>query len=405
MARRLLEFMNDTLNTTPSEPDEPPRRRNRLLYALPVAAFLVLAVALAIGLYRDPSLVPSPLIGKPAPETALPAVPGYGPAFTREDFMGQVTLVNVFASWCVSCRDEHPLLVRMSQQQDIPIFGLAYKDQPGAAAGWLDDFGNPYAATALDLNGRAAIEWGVYGVPETFLVGPDGTIVYKKIGPIGVEDVTNEILPRVAALRAEIDAAAQEPATSRQDEAGGAEAIEQPAPEAAVSGAGTLANLAWLDDPRGLPEATFYLAGGKEAHFSDYAGKAIVLNFWATWCPPCVEEMPSLDRLAAQHADEDLVVMTMSLDRGEEAQIAAFYEQIGADSLAIYHDPDMATSRALRVFGLPTTLLIDHRGKVVAQLVGTAEWDSEAALAAILPLAREARAARLGDDQQAQLDQ
>lgn len=405
LACRLLVTMNDTPKTPASEPAEPPRRRNRLLFALPVAAFLILAVALAIGLYRDPSLVPSPLIGKPAPETALPAVPGYGPTFTRDDFMGQVTLVNVFASWCVSCRDEHPLLVRMSQQQDLPIFGLAYKDQPGDAAGWLDNFGNPYTATALDLNGRAAIEWGVYGVPETFLVGPDGTIVYKKIGPIGVEDITNDILPRVAALRAEIDAAAQEPATTRMGDEDDTDAVEQPAPEAAVPGAATLANLAWLDDPRGLPDATFYLAGGKEAQFADYAGKAIVLNYWATWCPPCLEEMPSLDRLAAQHADDDLVVMTMSLDRGDEAQIAAFYDQIGADSLSIYHDPDMATSRALRVFGLPTTLLIDHRGKVVAQLVGTAEWDSEAALAAILPLAQEARAARLGTDQQAQLDQ
>ena len=174
--------------------------------------------------------------------------------------------------------------------------------------------------------------------------------------------------------------------------------------EGAVVPATSLANLAWLDEGHGLPDTVFYLADGKEAQFSDYAGKAIVLNFWATWCPPCREEMPSLDRLAAGHGSEDLVVMTLSLDRGEDSLIRAFYDEIGADSLDIYHDPSMSVSRAMRVFGLPTTLLIDHRGKVVAQLVGTAEWDSPEALAAILPLAEAARAARLGTAQQAVLE-
>ena len=400
------------MNATPDQPSAPeapeaPRRRNRLLYAVPVVAFLVLAIALAVGLYRDPSLVPSPLIGKPAPDSALEPVPGFGPAFSREDFMGKVTLVNVFASWCVSCRDEHPLLVRLSEQEDIPIFGLAYKDDAEDAAGWLEDFGSPYSATGLDLDGRAAIEWGVYGVPETFLVGPDGTIVYKKIGPVSAEDLSNEILPRIAALRGQAAAPAEPAAMQAQAAEEAGDASGQPAGqtgEGAVVPATSLANLAWLDEGHGLPDTVFYLADGKEAQFSDYAGKAIVLNFWATWCPPCREEMPSLDRLAAGHGSEDLVVMTLSLDRGEDSLIRAFYDEIGADSLDIYHDPSMSVSRAMRVFGLPTTLLIDHRGKVVAQLVGTAEWDSPEALAAILPLAEAARAARLGTAQQAVLE-
>lgn len=396
------------MNATPDQPSAPetpevPRRRNRLLYAVPVAAFLVLALALAVGLYRDPSLVPSPLIGKPAPDSTLEPVPGFGPAFSRDDFMGKVTLVNVFASWCVSCRDEHPLLVRLSEQEDIPIFGLAYKDDPEDAAGWLEDFGSPYSATGLDLDGRAAIEWGVYGVPETFLVGPDGTIAYKKIGPVSPEDISNEILPRVAALRAQ--AAAQAEPAALQDQAAGdvQDTPDQADGEGAIVAAVSLPNLAWFDETQGLPDTVFYLADGKEAQFSDFAGKAIVLNFWATWCPPCREEMPSLDRLAADHGSEDLIVMTLSLDHGEDSLITEFYDEIGADSLDIYHDPSMAVSRAMRVFGLPTTLLIDHRGKVVAQLVGTAEWDSPEALAAILPLAEAARAARLGTAQQAVL--
>jgi len=397
--------MNERPDQPAPELSETPKRRNGLLFALPVAAFVVLAIALGVGLYRDPSLVPSPLIGKPAPDSALAEVPGYGPAFSREDFLGQVTLVNVFASWCVSCRDEHPLLVRLSEQEDIPIFGLAYKDDAEDAAGWLDDFGSPYSATGLDLDGRTAIEWGVYGVPETFLIGPDGTIAYKKIGPVSREDLENEILPRVAALREQasaipVDAMPAQEVT--QDEAPAV--ASQGVADGTIMAAATLPNLAWLDEPNGLPDTVFYLADGKQAQFSDYAGKAIVLNFWATWCPPCREEMPSLDRLAAGYASEDLMVMTLSLDRGEAAQISAFYDEIGAENLALYHDPSMAVSRAMRVFGLPTTLLIDYRGKVVAQLVGTADWDSPEALAAILPLAEQARAARLGTAQQAGLE-
>lgn len=384
--------MNDATDT-PHQAAPQRSGRRRLLYALPVVLFAVLAVALAVALQRDPSLVPSPLVGKTAPETVLPEVPGFGPAFDSADFDGQVTLVNVFASWCLSCRDEHPLLLRLAEQHDIPIFGLAYKDKPEDAAAWLADYGSPYAATGLDLDGRAGIEWGVYGVPETFLVGPDGTVVYKKIGPLAPGDLEAEILPRVAALRLEAE---HQAATTPPGET-----VERDDPATAEAAGAPLANLAWLDESRTLPDTPFILADGSEAYFSDYRGQAIVLNFWATWCPPCREEMPSLDRLAAAHGGNGLVVMPMSLDRGDSAKIVAFYEEIGAGNLGIYHDPTMSVSRALGVFGLPTTLLVDHDGRVVAQLVGTAEWDDAAALEAILPLA-EAAVAASGGAQQAQ---
>ncbi|MBC6440126.1 MAG: DsbE family thiol:disulfide interchange protein [Rhodospirillales bacterium] len=173
----------------------------RLLFAVPVIGFVVLAVALALGLGRDPGLVPSVLIGAPAPETALPPVDGHGPGFSAADFEGQVTLVNVFASWCTSCIDEHPLLMKIAANTDVALFGLAYKDDPQDTANWLARHGNPFDATAADIAGRAGIDWGVYGVPETFVVGPDGKVVYKHIGPISPESWSQTILPLIDELR------------------------------------------------------------------------------------------------------------------------------------------------------------------------------------------------------------
>ena len=173
----------------------------RWLHAAPVAVFLALAVALGLGLGRDPGLVPSALIGAPAPQTRLPAVEGYGPAFSNEDFLGRITLVNVFASWCASCILEHPLLMRISEMPGIAVVGLAYKDDPADTARWLARHGNPYAATAADTTGRAGIDWGVYGVPETFLVGPDGVVVFKQVGPLDAEIWRDGFLPAIEALR------------------------------------------------------------------------------------------------------------------------------------------------------------------------------------------------------------
>jgi cytochrome c biogenesis protein CcmG/thiol:disulfide interchange protein DsbE len=164
------------------------------LVALPLAIFLAL---LALLLFRlgagDPSRLPSALIGKPAPTVTLPplanlardgvALPGLDP----KSFTGRVIVVNVWASWCAPCRDEHPFLVKLSADRRIELAGINYKDEPENARRFLDRYGNPYAAIGVDANGRGAIEWGVYGVPETFIVGRDGKIAYKQIGPIADE--------------------------------------------------------------------------------------------------------------------------------------------------------------------------------------------------------------------------
>ena len=190
-------------STTPSAPAaSPPRRgRRRLLVVLPVVLFLALAALLYAGLFRDPRLVPSPLIGKPAPEFDLPAVQGRQLALSTDDLKGEVSLVNVFASWCVACRDEHPLLVRLKQRGTVPVHGLNYKDQPADAARWLNAFGDPYTRTGADIDGRVGIEWGVYGVPETFVIDRQGNIAYKHIGPITERDLQETILPLVRELR------------------------------------------------------------------------------------------------------------------------------------------------------------------------------------------------------------
>ncbi|MBN35717.1 MAG: DsbE family thiol:disulfide interchange protein [Rhodospirillaceae bacterium] len=193
--------MSETADSHTQSVSQERTSRARWLYIAPVAAFVVLALALGIGLGRDPSLVPSALVGAPAPDTALPPVDDYGPGFSAADFKDQVTLVNVFASWCTSCRYEHPLLMDIAAADEIMIFGLAYKDDPADSATWLARYGNPYDATGADILGRAGIEWGVYGVPETFVVGPDGTVAYKHIGPITAEAWRDTILPVIAGLQ------------------------------------------------------------------------------------------------------------------------------------------------------------------------------------------------------------
>jgi len=159
-----------------------------------------------------------------------------------------------------------------------------------------------------------------------------------------------------------------------------------------VRPAAALDTLAWLDPPFEVPQTPYLVAGGGTATLADYRGKVIVLNFWATWCPPCIEEMPSLDRLAARHAGDHLAVITMAMDRASEEKIRTFHDNHGLRHLTIQRDPEMTLARSMRLFGLPTTFLIDHRGDVVAQLVGEAQWDGDEALAAILPLVEAAAA-------------
>ena len=176
--------------------------RRYWLYLLPIAVFAGIGVLLYLGLYRDPTLVPSPLVGKPVPEFALGPIRGREHGLSSADLRGKVSLVNVFASWCVACRDEHPLLMALERENVLPIHGLNYKDAPEDAAAWLDALGDPYLRIGADLDGRVGIDWGVYGVPETFVVDGDGRIAYKHIGPVTPRVLDEIILPLVRALRA-----------------------------------------------------------------------------------------------------------------------------------------------------------------------------------------------------------
>jgi cytochrome c biogenesis protein CcmG, thiol:disulfide interchange protein DsbE len=188
-----------------SEPEQANIGRRRLLVLAPLIVFAALALLFVIRLYSgDPSRIPSALIGHPAPQTALPPVkdldrdgkpiPGIDPA----SFKGVVTLLNVWASWCVPCHDEAPLLMQLAaQNSQLRIVGINYKDKPENARRFLGRYGNPFAAAGTDANGRAAIEWGVYGVPETFVIGRDGRIAYKLVGPITEENLDTVLKPQI----------------------------------------------------------------------------------------------------------------------------------------------------------------------------------------------------------------
>ncbi len=179
--------------------EKPPRSR-RLLFLLPLLLFLALSAVFLMQLFsgKDTSLVPSALIGRPAPQTDLPPLEGMNlSGLSSEAFSGRVTLVNVWGSWCLPCRQEHPLLMQLATDKRVVIAGLNYKDKPENARRFLGDLGNPYDAIGVDQNGRAAIDWGVYGVPETFLVGPDGTIRYKHVGPFTPESIRESLMPEI----------------------------------------------------------------------------------------------------------------------------------------------------------------------------------------------------------------
>jgi cytochrome c biogenesis protein CcmG/thiol:disulfide interchange protein DsbE len=171
------------------------------LLLAPAAGFIGLVIAFAQGLRNDPSLVPSPLVGKPVPVFDLPPVKGRTLGLSSRDLQGRVSLVNVFASWCISCREEHPLLVRLAHSGVVPIHGLDYKDKPADGSRWLAAMGDPYTRTGADIDGRVGIDWGVYGVPETFIVDRRGIIAYKQIGPITPSILDRRIGPLIARLR------------------------------------------------------------------------------------------------------------------------------------------------------------------------------------------------------------
>jgi cytochrome c biogenesis protein CcmG/thiol:disulfide interchange protein DsbE len=170
-------------------------------FLIPLALFAVLVVFLAAGLRLDPREVPSPLVNKPAPAFKVPQLEQPELQFAAEDMKGQVWLFNVWASWCVACRQEHPVLMRFASQKLVPIIGLDYKDQRKDALGVLKRSGNPYDVNAFDADGRVGIDYGVYGVPESYLIDKAGVIRYKHIGPITVEALEKTIIPLINELK------------------------------------------------------------------------------------------------------------------------------------------------------------------------------------------------------------
>lgn len=175
-----------------------------LKYLLPFLLFIALAVFLALGLKLNPKDIPSPLIDKPAPAFSLPILGIAEKQLSNQDLQGQVWLFNVWASWCVSCREEHPLLLQLAQQSSVTLVGLNYKDQADAAIEWLSKLGNPYTVSLMDREGRTGIDYGVYGVPETFVIDKRGVIRYKHTGAVTADDLEKVFMPLINQLEAEV---------------------------------------------------------------------------------------------------------------------------------------------------------------------------------------------------------
>lgn len=173
------------------------------LAVIPLVLFAALAGVFLINIDKDSSVVPSVLIDKPAPDFSLPPLPGADKGLSRADLTkGEVSVLNVFASWCIPCRAEHPLIKRLSREAGVPVYGLNYKEKdPMDGVKWLEELGNPYQAVGMDLSGRTGIDFGVYGVPETFIIDGQGQIKYKHIGPISTEVLEKVLLPKIAELK------------------------------------------------------------------------------------------------------------------------------------------------------------------------------------------------------------
>ncbi len=185
--------------------DSSGKTRRNILVALPLAVFLALAALFLVRLYAgDPGRLPSALIGQPAPKTDLPPLAGLArdgqavPGLSNAAFPGEVTLVNVWASWCIPCADEVPFLEQLAKDKRIKLVGINYKDPSDNARRFLNRYGNPFAAVGVDASGRTSIDWGVYGVPETYLIGRDGTIAYKLVGPVTAENLSQALDPEIA---------------------------------------------------------------------------------------------------------------------------------------------------------------------------------------------------------------
>ena len=167
-------------------------------FLIPIAAFLVLVVVLAVGLTKDPGKLPSTFIGKPAPEFELPSLVDPGRSVGSADFAGRVSLFNVWATWCVGCRQEHGFLMQLAESGQVPIYGLNWRDNKAEALRFLQQLGDPYVDSAYDGQNRVGIDWGVYAAPETFLIGSDGTVLYKHLGPLNWSIWERDFVPLLA---------------------------------------------------------------------------------------------------------------------------------------------------------------------------------------------------------------
>ena len=186
-------------------PALPEARTSRLkaawIYLTPLCVLLLLVVVFYFGLGLNPRLVPSPLIGRPVPEFSLPRLTNANEVFVQSTLQREVSLLNIWATWCVSCRQEHPLLMKIAASGEAPVYGLLYKDEPSKAVQWLHNRGDPYQANAVDADGKVAIEWGVYGTPETFVIDTQGIIRYKHVGPLSWHDWETILLPLIRSLK------------------------------------------------------------------------------------------------------------------------------------------------------------------------------------------------------------
>lgn len=168
-------------------------------FALPIAAFLILIVFLMIGLTNDPKELPSPYLNKPAPEFELPSLTNPEKTISTTSFAGAMALVNIWATWCVGCRQEHPFLMELAETGTIPIYGIDWRDNRSSALKWLQDYGDPYVDSGFDADGRVGIDWGAYGAPETFLIGADGIVLHKHLGPLNAEIWARDFIPLIDA--------------------------------------------------------------------------------------------------------------------------------------------------------------------------------------------------------------
>ena len=175
--------------------------KNYFVYLIPLLIFSGMVILFIVGLGLNPNLIPSPLIDKPVPEFSLQRLDDPQQKFDHTDLRGNISLFNIWATWCPSCKQEHPVLMQIAASGEAPIYGLYYKDEPELGLQWLKQHGDPYQANAVDLDGRIGIEWGAYGTPETFVIDDKGIIRYKHTGPISLHDWENQILPLIRKLR------------------------------------------------------------------------------------------------------------------------------------------------------------------------------------------------------------